>query len=190
VYNIGIMKDYLELFISFAKIGALTFGGGPAMLPMLQRELVLKRTWVTEDEILDYFAIGQCTPGIIMVNTATLVGQKRKGVLGGIIATLGVVFPSIVIIDIIATVLTSFASIPAVMHAFSGIRVCVCALVLNALIKLAKKSVVDKVTAAIFALVAICTVVFDLSPVVYVVLAAIIGIVTKNLSMKNKEVEK
>ena len=177
------MKEYLELFVSFAKIGAMTFGGGPAMLPMLERELVTKRAWVSEEEILDYFAIGQCTPGIIAVNTATFIGQKRKGLLGGIIATLGIVFPSVVIIDLIAALLSNFADIDWVQSAFAGIRVCVCALVLNALIKLAKKSVKDIWTAIIFVAVAVCTVALDISPIVYVVLAAVLGIVIKNVSV-------
>ena len=95
------MKELLKLFLAFAKIGAVTFGGGYAMLPILQRDIVAKHKWATEDELLDYFAIGQCTPGVIAVNTATFVGYKNKGILGGIFATLGVVFPSIVIITII-----------------------------------------------------------------------------------------
>ena len=178
------MNILIELFVSFAKIGALTFGGGPAMLPMLERELVEKRKWVTEEEILDYFAIGQCTPGIIAVNTATFVGQKKKGIIGGIFATLGMIFPSIVIIDIIAILLKSFADNIFVKNAFAGIRVCVCALVLNALFKLAKKSVVDIPTGIIFVCVAVCTIVFDVSPVLYVVLAALAGVVLKNPEAK------
>ena len=100
------MNIYLDLFLTFARIGGLTFGGGYAMLPMLQREVVEKRGWATEDELTDYYAIGQCTPGIIAVNTATFIGNKNKGILGGIVATLGVVFPSIVII----TLMQVFAS--------------------------------------------------------------------------------
>ena len=96
------MKELLELFLTFAKIGVMTFGGGMAMLPILEREVVQNKHWATEEELVDYFAIGQCTPGIIAVNTATFVGQKRKGAMGGITATLGVVFPSLVIITILA----------------------------------------------------------------------------------------
>jgi len=180
------MKIYWELFISFVKIGALTFGGGPAMLPMLEREIVEKRKWATEEEILDYFAIGQCTPGIIAVNTATFVGQKLKGISGGIVATLGIIFPSIVIIDIIAIALSNFASLEVVQHAFAGIRVAVCALVLSALFKLAKKSCVDLPATIICILVALGTIFIDISPVIYVVLAAIAGIVIKNVEVKKK----
>jgi chromate transporter len=117
------MKELLELVWTFAYIGAFTFGGGYAMLPMLKREIVEKKHWATIDEIMDYFAIGQCTPGIIAVNTATFIGYKRKGVAGGIFATLGLVLPSLVIISVIAAGLENFAHIAAVQHAFAGIRV-------------------------------------------------------------------
>lgn len=105
------MKDYLELFLTFAKIGVTTFGGGYAMLPILQREVVEDKKWVSNEEIVDYFAIGQCTPGIIAVNVATFVGKKRKGIAGGILATLGVVFPSLIIITVIAAVISNFMDI-------------------------------------------------------------------------------
>ena len=128
-----------ELFLTFAKIGVMTFGGGYAMLPILQREVVENKGWATEEELADYFAIGQCTPGIIAVNTATFIGQKLCGAPGGITATLGVVFPSLVIITVIAAALRNFAEIPAVRHAFAGVRVCVCVLILNAVVKLWKR---------------------------------------------------
>ena len=173
--------ELFELFISFAKIGVLTFGGGMAMLPMLQRELVENRKWVTEEEILDYFAIGQCTPGIIAVNTATFVGRKRKGIAGGIIATLGVVFPSLIIITVIAAFLSNFADYPAVKNAFSAIRICVCVLVINAVIKLVKKTVTDLPTALLYAAVVLCSVFLRLSPIIYVLCCALCGILIKNL---------
>ena len=148
------MKDKLKqlgrLFITFAVVGVTTFGGGYAMLPALQREVVEKRRWATDEEVMDWYAIGQCTPGVIAVNTATFVGQKQAGVLGGIFATLGVVFPSLVIITIIAAFIQNFAHLPAVQSAFAGIRVCVCVLILNAVVKLWKKSVVDWKTLLIF----------------------------------------
>ena len=110
-----------ELYVSFFKIGGLTFGGGLAMLPMLQREIVTDRKWCTEEEILDMYAIGQCTPGIIAVNTATYVGYKQAGFVGGVFATLGVVSPSIIIICLVASILKSFINMPAVVHALAGI---------------------------------------------------------------------
>ncbi|MBQ3242114.1 MAG: chromate transporter [Oscillospiraceae bacterium] len=174
------MKELFDLFFTFARIGGLTFGGGYAMLPMLQREVVEKRGWCTDEELMDYYAIGQCTPGIIAVNTATFVGQKTRGVAGGIMATLGVVAPSLVIITVIAAFIQNFADLAIVQNAFAGIRVCVCVLILNAVLKLLKSSVVDKSTAVIYAVVAILATVTDLSPVVFVLLAGVMGILLKN----------
>ena len=175
------MNEYLELFLTFAKMGVMTFGGGMAMLPILQREVVEDRHWATEEELVDYYAIGQCTPGIIAVNTATFVGQKRKGTLGGIAATLGMVFPSLVIISILAGLITNFSSVAWVQNAFAGIQVCVCVLIFNAVVKLLKKSVIDKRTSVIFLLVMIGSTLLNLSPVWFVLLAALAGIVLKNL---------
>ena len=175
------MNEYLELFLTFAKMGVMTFGGGMAMLPILQREVVENRHWATEEELVDYYAIGQCTPGIIAVNIATFVGQKRKGALGGIVATLGMVFPSLVIISILAGLITNFSSVTWVQDAFAGIQVCVCVLIFNAVVKLLKKSVIDKRTSVIFLLVMIGSTLLNLSPVWFVLLAALAGIVLKNL---------
>ena len=174
------MNELLDLFCTFARIGGLTFGGGYAMLPMLQREVVEKRGWCTDEELMDYYAIGQCTPGIIAVNTATFVGQKNRGAAGGIMATLGVVAPSLVIITVIAAFIQNFADLAIVQNAFAGIRVCVCVLILNAVLKLLKSSVVDKTTAVIYAVVALLATVTDLSPVVFVLLAGVMGILLKN----------
>ena len=175
------MKELLELFLTFAKIGVMTFGGGMAMLPILEREVVQNKHWATEEELVDYFAIGQCTPGIIAVNTATFVGQKRKGAMGGITAALGVVFPSLVIITILAGLITNFAHLAWVQNAFAGIQVCVCVLILNAVLKLLKKSVVDKRTAVIFVIVLLGNMLLSVSPVWFVLLSALSGIVLKNL---------
>ena len=187
------MSLYIELFGTFAKVGACTFGGGYAMLPILQRELVEKRNWVREEELTDYFAIGQCTPGVIAVNTATFVGYKQKGAAGSVVATLGVVFPSVVIILLIAAFLQNFAQLPVVIHAFNGVRACVCALVLSSVLKLRKSTVVDLPTALIFAVVAALAVAgnfvtfpagtalaavmgFLTSPIVLVVAAGVTGL--------------
>lgn len=180
------MSEYLQLFLAFARVGVLTFGGGYAMLPMLQKEVVEKYHWATEEELMDYYAIGQCTPGVIAVNTATFVGQKRKGVPGGICSTLGVVFPSLVIITVIAAFLANFADLPAVKNAFAGVRVCVCVLIFNAVVKLWKKSVVDKPALVIFLAVFAGSVLLKLSPVVYVLLAGTAGILIKNWEAKKK----
>lgn len=180
----NVIKIYLKLLATFAKIGAMTFGGGYAMLPILQREVVEKQKWATEEELMDYFAIGQCTPGIIAVNTATFIGQKNKGILGGIFATLGLVTPSLIIISLLAGVIEAFSHIVWVQHAFGGIRVCVCILIVNGVIKLLKKAVIDKFTSVIFAAVTLAAFFTDLSPVIFVLLAAVIGIVIKNIGGK------
>ena len=178
------MNILLDMFLTFAKVGVMTFGGGYAMLPILQREVVENKGWATEEELTDYFAIGQCTPGVIAVNTATFIGQKYKGIPGGIAATLGVVFPSLIIISLLAGVIETFSHIGWVQHALGGIRVCVCVLILNAVMKLYKKAIVDKITLVIFLLVALGSFLLDLSPVVFVVLAAAAGILLKNREVK------
>ncbi len=180
------MKELLELFLTFAKVGVLTFGGGLAMLPILQREIVEKKHWATEEELTDYFAIGQCTPGIIAVNTATFIGQKQKGISGGIFATLGVVFPSVVIISLLAGVIEAFSHIKWVQNAFGGISVCVCVLIINATAKLLKKAVIDKITFLIFIGVALLSVFTDLSPVLFITVSAILGICVKQLEEGKK----
>ena len=174
------MNILLDMFLTFAKVGVMTFGGGYAMLPILQREVVDNKGWATEEELMDYFAIGQCTPGVIAVNTATFIGQKHKGIIGGIFATLGVVFPSLLIICALAGVIEAFSHIGWVQNAFGGIRVCVCVLILNAVVKLMKKAVVDKATLIIFLLVMLGSGLTDLSPVIFVVLAGVSGVLLKN----------
>jgi len=180
------MNILLEMFVSFAKVGVMTFGGGYAMLPILQREIVENKGWATEEELMDYFAIGQCTPGIIAVNTATFIGQKNRGILGGIFATLGVMFPSVVIISLLASVIETFSHLTWVQHAFGGIRVCVCVLIGNAVIKLFKKAVVDVPTLVLFMAVAMGSYFTPISPVIFVLIAAVAGIVLKNLGGAEK----
>lgn len=180
------MREIINLFLAFAKIGAVTFGGGYAMLPILQRDIVKKHGWATDEELMDYFAIGQCTPGIIAVNTATFIGYKQKGVLGGIFATLGVIFPSIVIISVIAAFITNYADLPVVRYAFNGIRVCVCILILNAVLKLSKSSLVDKWTSGIFAVVFILSMFFNISAAILVLAAGLAGYIIKRFSAKEE----
>ena len=180
------MKELISLFLTFARIGAFTFGGGYAMLPMLQREVVQSRKWATEDEVLDYFAIGQCTPGVIFVNTATFIGYKRKGVPGAIFATGRGGVPSHVIIMVIWAGLTNFAHLPVVQNAFGGIRVVVGVLIINAVSGMWKKSVVDKL-GIILAIISFVVATFvDISPVWLVLLGAVIGIVVKSFQTKEK----
>ena len=178
------MNIHLNLFLTFAKVGVMTFGGGYAMLPILQREVVENKGWATEEELMDYFAIGQCTPGVIAVNTATFIGQKLKGTFGAIFATLGVVFPSLVIISLLAGVIEAFSHLVWVQNAFGGIRVCVCVLIANAVVKLFKKAVVDVPTFIIFLLVAVGSIFLPVSPVIFVLIAAVAGIILKAMGGK------
>ena len=147
------MKQYLDLFFTFSKIGVCTFGGGYAMLPILQRELVDNKGWATEEELADYYAVGQCTPGVIAVNTATFVGYNQMGWLGGVVATLGVVFPCLVIIMAIAAFLSNFMHLDVVVHAFNGVRAGVVALIFSSVLKLLNTSLVDWKTRLIYVVV-------------------------------------
>lgn len=173
------MKELVELFLAFARIGGLTFGGGYAMLPMLQREVVENKKWASEAELMDYYAVGQCVPGVIAVNTAVFVGNKVKGLLGAIAASFGVVAPSLVIIVAIAAFIQSFSELEIVQNAFAGIRVAVCVLILTAIVKLFKKAIVDKFTFILFAIVFALTLFLDISPIIFVIFAAIAGIIVK-----------
>lgn len=173
------MKELFDLFWTFCKIGALTFGGGYAMLPLIQREIVENKKWSTEKEILDYYAVGQCTPGVIAVNTATFIGYKLRGIIGGIVATLGVIFPSIVIILIIATFLQNFADLAIVQSAFAGIRVAVVALIITTVVKLIKSSIKDYLGVIIAIIAFVISAFIGLSPVYVVIAAALTGFISK-----------
>lgn len=173
------MNELFDLFWTFCRIGGLTFGGGYAMLPMIQKEIVEKKKWATEDEVVDYYAVGQCTPGVIAVNTATFIGYKTKGILGGIVATFGVVFPSLIIIMVIASFLQNFAQFEIVKHAFAGIRVAVVALILSSVIKLWKSSVKDYIGVALALIAFFLGAIIKISPMYIVIGAAIVGILTK-----------
>ena len=144
------MNQLLELYWTFVKIGCVTFGGGYAMLPILERELVEKHGWTTMDDLRDYFAIGQCTPGIIALNVSTFIGEKRSGIKGALAATTGFLTGPVLIILIIAMFMKNYATLPLVQHAFAGIRVCVCVLILEAVLRLWKKSVVDPFTLGLY----------------------------------------
>ena len=135
------LKDLFELYITFFKIGSITFGGGLAMLPILERELAEKKHWTTPDELLDYYAIGQSTPGVIAVNVATFIGYKKNKILGGIVATLGVITPSILIITLIAEFISNFEHIVWVQKAMKGINVTVAALLTYSVFTFAKRTI-------------------------------------------------
>lgn len=125
------MKEWFDLVWTFVKIGASTFGGGYTMIPVLERELIRNRGWITMEEVMDYYTIAQITPGIIAVNISTFAGYKRKGAAGGAAATLGFLFPGLVLMTLVSLFISRFASLGAVQHAFAGIRAAVGALVLD-----------------------------------------------------------
>lgn len=180
-------NPYLDLFLTFARVGVCTFGGGYAMLPLLQREVVDKRGWATEEELMDYYAIGQCTPGVIAVNTSTFIGYKTYGVRGAVCATAGMIFPSLVIISIIAAFIQQFAHLEMVQHAFAGIRIAVCALVLQSVWKIARKGIVDAFTGMLLPIAFVAVAFFRVSPVLMVVLAGTAGILSGLLRQKNRK---
>ena len=187
------MKDLLELYWAYLKIGCVNFGGGYAMLPLLERELVTKRGWTTMEELRDYFAIGQCTPGVIALNVSTFIGQKRKGVAGAVAAMLGFLTAPIAIILVIAAFLRNFAELEVVQHAFAGIRVCVCVLILQAVLRLWKSSVVDVFTMVLYAVILALSAVstftsllpFKIPAAVLVILAGLAGLAAS--LVKNKK---
>ena len=173
------MKDglirYVQLFTAFFKIGLFTFGGGMSMLPMLQRELVESKQWLTEEEILNYFAIGQCTPGIIAVNVATFCGYKRAGLSGAIVSTVGIVCPSWIVITLIAGSISRFSDIVWIQRAMKGVYVAVAALLARAVFTFGKKIITDFVTAGIAAGAFLAMSVWNISGILIVLVAGIIG---------------
>ncbi|WP_022930952.1 chromate transporter [Treponema bryantii] len=167
------IKEFIKLYLAFVKIGAFTFGGGLAMMPIMQRELIEKRGWVTEEELIDYFAIGQSTPGIIAVNVATFVGYKRLGWFGGIIGTLGVVTPSWVIIMLLAGAISSVDKYPLAQKALRGINVAVAALLTSVIVKFSKKTI-KNVWNAFFMLLSFVLIYFFKVQSVWIIIAALV----------------
>ena len=186
------MNILLELYLAFLRIGAVNFGGGYAMLPLLERDLNEKRHWVTTEELMDYFAIGQCTPGIIALNVSTFIGYKKKGVSGALAATIGFLTVPIVIILIISAFLTNFAHLAIVKNAFAGIRVCVCVLILQAVLRLWKKAIPDLTALILYLIIFLVTVFSGVMPfrvpaAVLVILAGIFGVVWHGIKEGRKK---
>ena len=177
------MKLLWDLYLTWFKMGLFTFGGGYAMLPMIQKEVIDKHHWATEEEIMNYHAIGQCTPGIIAVNTATFVGYYLKGVVGGVIATLGVISPSVIIITVIAALISNFMEIEMVKHALLGINVAVCALMIKSISGLWKKSIKNIGSFTVFAIALLLSVLTDISTVYLVILSGILGVVLSRMKV-------
>lgn len=172
------MKELLELYAAFFRIGGLTFGGGLTMLPMLKYELVEKKHWVEEDDLLDYYAIGQCTPGIIAVNVSTFVGYKKKGIPGAVFSTLGMISPSLIIVSILAMFLSQFMSNQTIAHAIAGIKIVVCALMLNTVLTMAKKTIQNRIAACVCVIAFLLAMFSPIPTVLLVVAAGIFGIIT------------
>ena len=178
------IKNLFNLYFSFAKIGTFTIGGGLAMIPMMQSELIEKRKWITDEELIDYYAVGQSTPGIVAVNVATFVGYKQMGIIGGIFATLGMVTPSLVIIMILASLINSINDFPIIQKALKGINVAVAALLTSTIINFMKKTI-KKFTNAIFMMISFLLVfVFKLPSFWIILFALLIGVV---LTYKEKK---
>lgn len=169
-------NKYLKLFLTFFKIGACTFGGGYAMISVIQREAAEKNKWVTDDEIIDMLAISESTPGPIAINSATFVGYRVGGVFGSACATFGVVLPSLIIITLIAYFLRQFAEYKVVRYAFNGIRAGVVALVAKAFITMFKKCPKNVFSYTLLALSLVSVAFFDVSALIIIAAAAVIGV--------------
>lgn len=180
------LRALLRIYCAFFRVGALTFGGGYSIIPMLEKEAIDRYHWLTKEELLDFFAVSQCIPGIIASNMAIMVGNKARGVSGAVTAAFGVISPSILIIMIIAAFLKNFSHLAIVQNAFWGIRVVVAALIVSVIINMLKTGVIDKVTAAIFVAVFLCATLLPLSPIWYVVGAALCGLIVSRIRKGRK----
>lgn len=179
---------YVQLFTVFFKIGLFTFGGGMSMLPMLQKELVESKKWLTDEEILNYFAIGQCTPGIIAVNVATFCGYKRAGLLGAIATTVGIVCPSWLVITLIAGSISRFSEIEWLQRAMKGVYIAVAALLTRAVFTFGKKIITDGITAVIALAAFLAMAVWNVSGILIVVAAGVIGFCTQMMRNRNRTI--
>ena len=175
------MKELIQLYLAWFKMGLFTFGGGYAMLPMIQKEVIEHYGWATEEEVMDYYAIGQCLPGIIAINTATFIGFHLKGVIGGIISTLGVITPSFIIISAIASLISNFSDLAIVQNALSGINVAVCVLMFNTIVGLWKKNLKNIGSYTVFAVALILSLFTDITTVLVVIVSGALGIILSKL---------
>ena len=170
------MKEYLDLFLTFLKMGCITFGGGYAMVPVVERELIKKKGWVTMDEVMDYYTIAQITPGIIAVNLSTFIGYKKKGPLGGILSTFGFVLPGILLTILAAFFIQNIEEYSVVSHAFAGIRIAVGALILDTVIKMVKGILKDWKALIIYTAAFVLSFVWAISPMLIILGAGLIGL--------------
>ena len=178
------MKEYLNIFWAFLRVGMFTFGGGYAIIPVIEREIIKKRAWITMDEVIEYYTVSQVMPGMIGVNLSIFIGNKQKGAFAGFLAAIGFVFPGTTLITFIALFISNFADIPIVQHAFAGIRIAVAALILDTVLKLVKGVFKDVKTLVLFILIFALSALpsgivpaFFSSPAFLVVTSGIIGLV-------------
>ena len=164
-----------ELFISFFKIGLFTFGGGYAMLPLIEKELVEKRRWITQEELLEMFIISQMTPGTIAINASTFIGSKKAGKLGGFIASLGIIFPSLIIITLIYNFLGESFDNPVIHSIFLGIRACIIGLIASSTLKICRKSFISGMSYILFFIAFILLLIFDINPILLIIFGALLG---------------
>ena len=185
-------KEYLSLFLTMLKIGLFTFGGGYAMIALLENEFVAKKKWIEKDEFLDMAAIAESTPGPIAINAATYIGFKKAGIVGSIIATLGICIPSFVIIYAISLFFDAFLSLTLVAYAFKGIQICVVYLILSAGLKMLKQMKKTEFNIIIILITLICMVVLSLfavkfSTIFYILISGAFGVVVYFLGKLKKE---
>jgi len=173
--GVSTLKEYMELFFTFLKLGCVTFGGGYAMIPVVERELIKKRGWVTMEEVMDYYTIAQITPGIIAINLSTFIGYKRKGVLGGTLATIGFVLPGIALTVLAAFFIRNIEEYPAVVHAFTGIRIAVGALILDTVIKMVRGIFKDAGAVIIYIAAFALSFVWSVSPMIVILGSGLVG---------------
>ncbi|NLC93126.1 MAG: chromate transporter [Treponema sp.] len=181
------IKECLDLFFVFSKIGLFTFGGGLAMMPMMQRELITKKKWITEEELLDYYAIGQSTPGIVAVNVSTFVGYKQLGSFGGVIATLGMITPSLIVIMVLATFINSISDIPLAQKALKGINVAVAALLTTVIINFAKKTIKNWWNFLLMIAAFILVFFFKIPSFILILFAILLGVVNTFIALKKNK---
>ena len=186
------IKGYLSLFLTMLKIGLFTFGGGYAMIALLENEFVEKKKWLEKDEFLDVAAIAESTPGPIAINAATYIGYKNSGVIGSMIATLGICIPSFVIIYAISLFLDAFLSLTLVAYAFKGIQICVVYLILTAGLKMLKQMKKTVFNMIIISITLICMIVFSLfavkfSTIFYILISGACGVAVYLLGKIRKE---
>jgi len=179
----------IKLFISFFKVGLFTFGGGYAMLPLIERELVDKRKWITEEELLEMFIISQMTPGTIAINASTFIGNKKAGKLGGFVASLGIIFPSLIIITLIYNFLGESFNNPVINSIFLGIRACLIGLIASSTLKICRKSFISPISYLIFIIGFLLLLIFHINPILLIIFGILIAItITFFLPQKIKSI--